>query len=59
MREGLESGKTATPRRWARREQRITLARAEPTGIADNVQGLAKQGLPELEPRPPDGAGEG
>lgn len=57
MREELESEKTTTQQRWARREKQITLALNELIAIAGNVQGLAKQELPELELQPPDDLG--
>lgn len=56
MREELESEKTITMQRWARREKQIALAMSELIGVAGNVQGLAKQELPELELQPPEGA---
>ncbi len=52
MREELESEKTSTLQRWARREKQITLAMNELIAIAGDVQGLAKQDLPELELQP-------
>lgn len=54
MREELESEKTTTQQRWARREKQIQLAMTELIGIAGNVQGLSRQELPELELQPPD-----
>lgn len=54
MREELESEKTTTQQRWARREKQIQLAMNELIGIAGNVQGLARQELPELELQPPE-----
>ena len=57
MREELESEKTSTQQRWARREKQIQLAMNELVSIAGNVQGLARQELPELELQPSDGPG--
>jgi hypothetical protein len=54
MREELETEKTTTLQRWARREKQIQLAMSELIGIAGNVQGLAKQELPELELQAPE-----
>jgi hypothetical protein len=56
MREELESEKTSTMQRWARREKQIALAMSELVGIAGNVQGLSKQELPELELQAPEDA---
>lgn len=54
MREELESERTSTLQRWARREKQIGLAMNELIGIAGDVQGLSKQELPELELQPGD-----
>ncbi len=59
MREELESEKTTTQQRWARREKQIQLAMTELIGIAGNVQGLARQELPELELQPKDAPDQG
>ena len=56
MREELESERTSTLQRWARREKQIGLAMNELIGIAGDVQGLSKQELPELELQPGEGA---
>jgi hypothetical protein len=52
MRDELESEKTATQQRWARREKQIQLATQEIVAIAGDIQGLAQQELPQLEMDP-------
>jgi hypothetical protein len=59
MREELESERTSTLQRWARREKQIGMAMNELIGIAGDVQGLSKQELPELELQPDDAADKG
>jgi hypothetical protein len=49
MRAELDSERTATQQRWARREKQLTLATAQLIGIAGDLQGLAQQDLPQLE----------
>lgn len=53
MREELDSEKSATQQRWARREKQIQLATQEIVAIAGDIQGLAHQDLPQLEMEPP------
>ncbi len=56
MREELESERTSTLQRWARRDKQIGLAMTELIGIAGEVQGLSKQELPVLELQPDEAA---
>ena len=49
MRQELESEKSQTQQRWARREKQLQLGIAELVGIAGDIQGLAQQDLPLLE----------
>jgi hypothetical protein len=55
MRQELESEKSQTQQRWARREKQLQLGVTELVGIAGDIQGLAQQDLPLLEI---EGAGE-
>jgi hypothetical protein len=49
MRKELESEKTVTMQRWARREKQLDGGLAQLLGIGGGIQGLAQQELPELE----------
>ncbi len=56
MREELESEKSVTTQRWARREKQLQAGVAQLLGIGGEIQGLAQQELPLLELEG-DGAG--
>ena len=49
MRQELESEKSQTMQRWARREKQLQVGVAELVGVAGDIQGLAQQDLPLLE----------
>jgi hypothetical protein len=49
MRQELESEKSQTLQRWARREKQLQTGIAELVGVAGDIQGLAQQDLPLLE----------
>ncbi|HTC50994.1 MAG TPA: DUF2130 domain-containing protein [Steroidobacteraceae bacterium] len=49
MREELESERSVTQQRWARREKQLQSGVAELLGVAGDLQGLAQQELPALE----------
>jgi hypothetical protein len=49
MRQELESEKSQTMQRWARREKQLQSGVAELVGVAGDIQGLAQQDLPLLE----------
>jgi hypothetical protein len=49
MRQELESEKSQTMQRWARREKQLQSGMAELVGVAGDIQGLAQQDLPLLE----------
>jgi hypothetical protein len=53
MREELESERSVTLQRWARREKQLQSGVAELLGVAGDLQGLAQQELPALELEPP------
>jgi hypothetical protein len=53
MREELESERSVTMQRWARREKQLQSGVAELLGVAGDLQGLAQQELPALELEPP------
>jgi len=53
MREELESERSVTLQRWARREKQLQSGVAELLGVAGDLQGLAQQPLPALELDPP------
>jgi hypothetical protein len=55
MREELESERSVTMQRWARREKQLQSGVAELLGVAGDLQGLAQQELPALELEPPPG----
>jgi hypothetical protein len=55
MREELESERSVTMQRWARREKQLQSGLTELLGVAGDIQGLAQQELPALELEPPDG----
>src|SRR3984957_18337725 len=55
MREELESERSVTLQRWARREKQLQSGVAELLGVAGDIQGLAQQGPPALELEPPEG----
>jgi hypothetical protein len=55
MREELESERSVTLQRWARREKQLQSGVAELLGVAGDIQGLAQQELPALELEPPEG----
>jgi hypothetical protein len=63
MRQELESEKSQTQQRWARREKQLQSGIAELVGVAGDIQGLAQQELPLLEiepgPEPEAAAGQG
>jgi hypothetical protein len=54
MREELESERSVTLQRWARREKQLQSGVSELLGVAGDLQGLAQQELPALELEPPD-----
>ena len=54
MRDELESERSVTLQRWARREKQLQSGLAELVGVAGDIQGLAQQELPALELAPPD-----
>jgi hypothetical protein len=54
MREELESEKSQTQQRWARREKQLEGGKLALLGIGGEIQGLAHQGLPQLELEPDD-----
>ena len=54
MREELDSERSVTQQRWARREKQLQSGVAELLGVAGDIQGLAQQELPALELVPPD-----
>jgi len=49
MREELESEKSQTLQRWARREKQLEAGKAALLGVGGEIQGLAQQALPQLE----------
>lgn len=49
MREELESEKSVTMQRWARREKQLQAGVAQLLGIGGDIQGLAQQEMPLLE----------
>jgi hypothetical protein len=49
MRQELESEKSQTLQRWARREKQLQSGVTELVGVAGDIQGLAQQDLPLLE----------
>jgi hypothetical protein len=49
MRKELESEKTSTMQRWARREKQLEIGITQLLGIGGSIQGLAQQELPMLE----------
>jgi len=49
MRRELESEKTVTMQRWARREKQLETGMRQLIGIGGEIQGLAHQELPSLE----------
>lgn len=49
MREELESEKSQSMQRWARREKQLQAGVASLLGIGGEIQGLAQQGMPQLE----------
>ena len=55
MRDELESEKSQTQQRWARREKQLESGRMSLLGIGGEIQGLAHQELPQLELEPPPG----
>jgi hypothetical protein len=55
MREELESERSVTMQRWARREKQLQSGLADLLGVAGDIQGLAQQELPALELEPPEG----
>jgi hypothetical protein len=55
MREELETEKSQTQQRWARREKQLEAGKLALLGIGGEIQGLAHQELPQLELEPPDG----
>ena len=58
MRQELESEKSQTLQRWARREKQLQSGVAELVGVAGDIQGLAQQDLPLLEMEDPESAEE-
>jgi hypothetical protein len=55
MREELDSERSATMQRWARREKQLQSGVAELLGVAGAIQGLAQHAVPALELEPPEG----
>jgi hypothetical protein len=53
LREELDSERSVTLQRWARREKQLQGGVAELLGVAGDIQGLAQQELPALEMEPP------
>jgi len=53
MREELESEKSVTTQRWARREKQLEAGVKQLLGIGGEIQGLAQQELSILELEPP------
>ena len=53
LREELDSERSVTLQRWARREKQLQGGVAELLGMAGDIQGLAQQELPALEMEPP------
>jgi hypothetical protein len=53
MREELDSERSVTLQRWARREKQLQGGVAELLGVAGDLQGLAQQELPALQLEPP------
>ncbi len=49
MREELESEKSQTQQRWARREKQLEAGKLALLGIGGELQGLSQQDLPQLE----------
>jgi hypothetical protein len=49
MREELESEKSQTQQRWARREKQLEAGKAALLGVGGDIQGLAQHDLPQLE----------
>ena len=49
MRQELETEKSQTQQRWARREKQLQSGVAELVGVAGDIQGLAQQDLPLLD----------
>jgi hypothetical protein len=49
MRQELETEKSSTMQRWARREKQLQTGITELVGVAGDIQGLAQQELPLLE----------
>jgi hypothetical protein len=49
MREELESEKSQTMQRWARREKQLEAGKAALLGVGGEIQGLAQQPMPHLE----------
>jgi hypothetical protein len=49
MRQELETEKSQTLQRWARREKQLQSGVAELVGVAGDIQGLAQQDLPLLD----------
>jgi hypothetical protein len=56
MRDELESEKSQTQQRWARREKQLEAGKLALLGIGGEIQGLAQQELPQLELEPDAGA---
>ncbi len=54
MREELESERSVTMQRWARREKQLQSGLAELLGVAGDIQGLSHQELPALQMEQPD-----
>jgi hypothetical protein len=52
MREELESERSVTLQRWARRERQLQSGLTELLGVAGDIQGLAQQELPALSLEP-------
>ena len=65
MRQELESEKSTTQQRWARREKQLQSGVAALVGVAGDIQGLSQQDLPlleiegEAEPEPATSAASG
>jgi hypothetical protein len=52
MREELESEKSQTMQRWARREKQLEAGKSALLGVGGELQGLAQHDLPQLELQP-------
>ena len=58
MKEELDSERSVTLQRWARREKQLQAGVTQLLGIGGEIQGLAQQELPSLELEPPPSCDE-